>query len=513
MSLDGALSIATGGLANVNRQLALVSQNVANASTPGYAAEIGTQTSVTADGQGLGVHTGPAIRNLDTALQAELFSQNATVAGLQTRQTALASIDAAQGTPGQGGDLASLLGNLQDQFSNLLTDPSSAPQQSQVVGAANTLAQGINALSDAYTTQRQTAQDNIVTEVAALNQALGTIGGISNRIVALKASGQSTADLENQRDAALADLSQLVDIKVLGQPNGDMLIATSAGLVLPIHGAPNPVATVGANVQPGTYYPGGGINAITIGANDVTGQLRGGRIGANIALRDTTLPTDRAELDEFAQNLASRFDAQGLTLFTDPTGAVPQGAPPPVQNGYVGFASTIQVNAAVQGDPSLVRDGTHAVVGSPFGPSAFVPNPPGGPAGFTTMIQRVLSYTLGPVAQPGVAQPVSNTKGLGPAPAGQAGTLNAPYVAPTTVGQLVATMLASQAQASAATTTQVDTEQAVQTALASKLSAQSGVNMDTEMAHMIQLQNAYGANARVMSTVQAMWTQLLQAIR
>jgi len=39
------------------------------------------------------------------------------------------------------------------------------------------------------------------------------------------------------------------------------------------------------------------------------------------------------------------------------------------------------------------------------------------------------------------------------------------------------------------------------------------VNMDTEMAHMIQLQNAYGANARVMSTVQAMWTQLLQAIR
>src|ERR1700688_458295 len=98
MSLDGALSIATGGLANVNRQMALVSQNVANASTPGYAAEVGTQTSLTADGVGLGVHSGPAIRNLDTALQTELFSQNATVAGLQTRQTALTSIDAAQGT-------------------------------------------------------------------------------------------------------------------------------------------------------------------------------------------------------------------------------------------------------------------------------------------------------------------------------------------------------------------------------------------------------------------------------
>ena len=95
----------------------------------------------------------------------EVFSQNATVAGLQTRQTALQAIDAVQGTPGQGTDIASLLGNLQDQFSTLLNDPDNQPQQSQVVSAATTLAQGINALSDAYTTQRQTAQDNIVTEV------------------------------------------------------------------------------------------------------------------------------------------------------------------------------------------------------------------------------------------------------------------------------------------------------------------------------------------------------------
>src|ERR1700704_1130702 len=197
MSLDGALSIATGGLANVNRRMAVVSQNVANAGTPGYAAEIATQRSLTADGVGLGVRSGPAIRNLDTMLQAEVFSQNATVAGLHTRQTALQSIDAAQGTPGQGDDIASLLGKLQDQFSTLLNDPASAPQQSQVVWATTTLAQGINTLSDAYTTQRQTAQDNIGTELATLNTTLGTIGGLSNKIVTLKASGQSTADLEN----------------------------------------------------------------------------------------------------------------------------------------------------------------------------------------------------------------------------------------------------------------------------------------------------------------------------
>jgi flagellar hook-associated protein 1 FlgK len=493
MNLDSALSIATGGLANVNRQLAVVSQNVANAGTPGYAAEIGTQWSLTADGQGLGVHSGPAIRNLDTMLQAELFSQNGTVAGLQTRQAALQAIDAVQGTPGQGNDIASLLGKLQDQFSTLLTNPDSAPQQGQTVSAATALVQGIHALSDAYTRQRQTAEDNIASEVSSLNTTLAGIGKLSDKIIALKATGQSTADLENQRDAALADLSQLADIKVLEQSNGDLLVATRAGLVLPIHGAADPFSVAGANVQPQAYYPNGGISGVMLGGTDVTGQLQGGQIGANIALRDTTFPTWQAELDEFAQNLASRFASQGLALFTDPAGSVPAGGGVPVQNGYVGFAGTIQVNAAVQSDPSLVRDGTVA--------------PPTGLAGYTGVIQNVLSYTFGPDQAPGVAQPVSNTSGLGPT-----GSLDAPYTAPASIGGIAATLLAAQAQESAAASTQADTEQAVQSTLASKLSSQSGVNMDAEMSHMIQLQNAYAANARIIAAVQSMWTQLLQAV-
>src|SRR5579863_9401988 len=116
--------------------MAVVSQNVANASTPGYSVETSTQQSVSADGKGLGVHIGPTILTVNAAMQAELNSQNATVAALQTRQTALQAIDAVQGTPGQGGDIASLLGDLQNQFSALLNDPSDPTQQSQVVATA-----------------------------------------------------------------------------------------------------------------------------------------------------------------------------------------------------------------------------------------------------------------------------------------------------------------------------------------------------------------------------------------
>jgi flagellar hook-associated protein 1 FlgK len=164
------------------------------------------------------------------------------------------------------------------------------------------------------------------------------------------------------------------------------------------------------------------------------------------------------------------------------------------------------VNAAIQKQPSLLRDGTHAV-GNPGDPNYFAPNPPNGPAGFTTMISRVLNYTFGSASPGGVSWP-SNTNQLGPS-----GTLSAPYTAPATLSAIASTVLASQAQESAATNNQSDTEQSVQTMLAGKLSAQSGVNMDAEMSHMIQLQNAYAANARIISTLQAMWSQLLEAVR
>lgn len=453
MNLDGALKIAAGGLANINRQMAVISQNVANASTPGYAVEHGTQQSLTADGQGLGVHSGPVVRTIDTALQAELFTQNATVAGLQTRQSALQAIDAVSGTPGQGGDIASMLGDLQDQFSTLLNSPGNQAQQARVVTTAGALARGINALSTSYTAQRQTAQDSIVADITTVNDTLATLGDLSSKIVALKAGGQSTADLENQRDGALGTLSQLVDVKVLEQPNGDILVTTTGGLSLPIRGVTNPLSINGANMQPGGSAP-----AIKLAGVNVTSQLRGGQIGANIALRDTTLPAYQASLDDLALKLANGFDGQGLTLFTNPDGTVPAGS--------VGFAASVQVNPVVQADPTKVRDGTAM--------------PPTGLAGYTGTIQSVLSHTFG----------------------------DAP-----TLGSAAAALVASQAQDSASTTNQLATEQAVQTTWSNKLAAGSGVNMDTEMSTMIQLQNAYGANARVIAAVQAMWTQLLNSVQ
>jgi flagellar hook-associated protein 1 FlgK len=56
-----------------------------------------------------------------------------------------------------------------------------------------------------------------------------------------------------------------------------------------------------------------------------------------------------------------------------------------------------------------------------------------------------------------------------------------------------------------------DGQSVVVSTLQNKMSSTSGVDIDTEMANLMALQNAYSANARVMSTVNTMYQSLLQA--
>src|ERR1700738_1730488 len=105
MSLDGALSIAISGLANINAGLGVISNNVANANTPDYSAETANQSAIAAGSRSLGVHTEATTRAVDLALQQSAFHQDTAVATLITTTTSLQTIDALQGTPGQGNDL------------------------------------------------------------------------------------------------------------------------------------------------------------------------------------------------------------------------------------------------------------------------------------------------------------------------------------------------------------------------------------------------------------------------
>lgn len=89
------------------------------------------------------------------------------------------------------------------------------------------------------------------------------------------------------------------------------------------------------------------------------------------------------------------------------------------------------------------------------------------------------------------------------------GSTGAPFT-----GNLLSFMrqFVSQQSAAASSAKQLaDGQNVVLNTLDKKMSDASGVNMDDEMAHLLALQNAYSANARVMSTVNELYKSLMQA--
>jgi flagellar hook-associated protein 1 FlgK len=237
MSLNASISIAAQSLANINLGFAIISQNVANASTPGYRAEQQTEATLDAGGVGMGVTSGPTQVASSPALQAQLYQQNAAASNASTTSSALQNLQPVLGTVGQGSDLGSLLTNLQSGFSTLLNDPSSQTQQLAVVNTAQSVAQQVNAMSTAYGQARQAAQDGLASNVTALNTTLARVGALNSQIVALTAQGGSSADLQNQRNQALTTISGLVSANFVAQSDGAMEVFTKGGAQLPTDGS------------------------------------------------------------------------------------------------------------------------------------------------------------------------------------------------------------------------------------------------------------------------------------
>lgn len=507
MSLDLALNIARSGLAAVQRGLAQGAQNVANAETAGYTRKTAIQESLVLDGQPSGLRTAEAQRDVDAALVARLDASRAEAAGAAAREDMLSGVEAAHGSAEGGDGLADALARLRNGLLALRGAPADTGKQMAALEGARGVAEGLNRLSHAIGAARQRAQDGIAQEVASANAALREIAGLTLKI---KTGGDGAlAALEDQRDLAIARLSENLEVRAVRQPGGDLLIVARGGVVLPLDPDRDALAAPGATVAPDKSFASGTLPGVALNGIDVTGQIGGGRLGEFIALRDSTLPRFQAEADVLAATAAGRLDAQGLRLFTDADGAtVPNPAGAYAGGAQVGFAGRIRLNPAVEANPATLRDGTHAVPASAGGPTAFAPNSAGGPAGFTTLLDRVLDHGLGAEAAAGAPWPAIRTTGLGPD-----GTLASPFSAPPGLEGYAARIAAAQTGDRAAATEARAQAEGLRGVLQDRFGQRSGVDPDAEMAAMVQLQNAYAANARVLGTVQSMWDSLLSAVR
>lgn len=251
------------------------------------------------------------------------------------------------------------------------------------------------------------------------------------------------------------------------------IVALGAGGTLPAQpaNATNPI--VGVN--------------LSAGMSSVVSQLNAA-LGTNLQFSNPS-GTVLQVLNNGAGNVVNSLSATStvtslqsgsaqLPLFTDDgqpiTGAITAGG-----SQTTGLAGAIQVNPALVASPSaLIAYAANTASGDPTRPNFLL----------NQITNAVLTY--------------SPTTGLG--------TSTTPYSG--TLSQYMSAFVSQQSQAANAATNLQQGQDTVLTALQQRFNDQSGVNIDTEMSNLIALQNAYGANARVMSTVQQMMSTLMQVL-
>jgi flagellar hook-associated protein 1 FlgK len=499
MTISSALSIISSAFGSTAAQSNVIASNISNVDTPGYVREVANQ--VTNDYGGSEVIS--VSRQADAALLEQLnasTSESAAQSAISTGLTALAqtiddsaSTSSAAGATQNGNSPYAMIGNLQSALGAYEAQPSSAAAAAAVVTAAQNLAGSLNAGAAAVSQVQEQADQGIATSVSQINSLLPQFAQANTAVVAGQASGADTSRAQDQRESILTQLSQQIGISTTTNSNGSMSIYTDSGVTL-FQDAPQTVSFTPTT----TFVSGVSGNAVTVGGVPITGAtapmaIHSGALAGYVQLRDSVAPQYGAQLDQIAGGLVNAFAESDQSnpptlpplpgLFTAPgLTAVP------TPSSFTGLAAQIEVNSNVDpaagGNLNLLRDGGISDPGNP----AYTYNATAA-ASFTGRVQGMISA-------------LAATQSFA-APAGIGSSASVASYASDSVSWLQGQNQSANDAAS------------YQSSLVSQASAAlsnaTGVNLDTEMTNMLNIENSYTSAAKLLTTVQDMFSALMNA--
>ncbi|MBQ9235352.1 MAG: flagellar hook-associated protein FlgK [Alphaproteobacteria bacterium] len=310
MALLNSISSSLSGMKVAQAQLEIVSNNIANVDTIGYTRKTASQAAVVVAGQTMGVTMENARRNVDEGLLKNYLSSNALSSSLSSQYNYLTRMDNLMGRTADGNSLAANVGNLQSALETFSTTVSSAASRYSLLTAASELTAKLNYTAANIQTLRGDADREISDAVSNINSLLHSIDSLNVDIVKYTVLNRDgVANLKDQRDNALRELSGYLDITYYTRDTGAAVIQTTSGITLLDTQVYELSHTALAQVGSDNSYDSGNIQGIFVDGKDITASISGGSIGGLIDIRDNQLPSFQSQLDELAQNLYSALNA------------------------------------------------------------------------------------------------------------------------------------------------------------------------------------------------------------
>lgn len=478
-TISSAFNIMSSALNADQAALNVVSNNVANANTPGYTEELPTwqeNSPVMINGRsyGTGVTETGSTTHRDRVLEQRLNQQQQQAAASTKRLEALNTLETLF-TPDSGssgstaGDISSDMTSFFSSFTALEANPTDNALRQQVLSTAKTMAGDISNASNAMSSQQQ-ALDQEASGVASQVNALTTSLAQLNQEIESSPNPSSASTLEDQRQQDMTQLSQLIGINQVQTENNGLTITTTSGQTL-VSGNTSYQMTTGIV---------NGVTHFTVSGTDITTGLTsgGGALGGYLTARDQDIPAAQAALDQLAFGLSTEVNAQnkagldlngnaGTNIFYQPT-------------NVAGAAASMAVTMT---DPSLVAA---AATGQGTGDNT------------NAQAMANLATQADPPILNGLTLPNGSTL-----TAGQTLLNNQ---TPTNFFSGFVTSLGS-------TISQVQTENAAQTASVTQLQSQynslTAVNLNDEAAAMTTLERSYQSASQVFTILDTLMNSVL----
>ncbi|MGH1412434.1 MAG: flagellar hook-associated protein FlgK [Pelagimonas sp.] len=480
MSLTGALYNAFSGLQANARAASMVSTNISNATTESYGRR---ELALTPGAVGTtgGVRISGVIRHSDPVLVADRRVSDAQLAnsnGMYAHSKRLESLVGETGTPGA---LVERVTAFENALISAATNPASTQRLENVATAATSLTQSLNDLSYEIQQSRQAADTAISHQVQSLNEAMTRLDDLNENIIKANSTGSDSATLLDERARVLDSISEIVPLRVVERELGDIAVFTTSGATL-LDGSPQeigfePVNAIGASMS----LSAGDLNGLTVNGlavnSTANGMFAGGSLAAQFAIRDDVAVESQASLDAISRDLIERLGPAGpdTTLgATDPGLFTDSGAAFDPLNEE-GLAGRIQLNSLVapgSGSVWRLRDGLGAATQ--------------GEVGEGRLLQDITAALT--------ASTIPSSSSL-------------PSVSRSFVNHI-----SEFSSNIAGTRVRAENEQSFlmsQNTALSELELSKGVDTDQELQRLMQIEQQYSANAKVMSVVDDLMERLM----
>lgn len=325
MSLFTSLQVGNNSLIASQLALQVTGNNIANANTEGYIRQrivLNSAPSQQLGGLtlGLGVQVTAVVQQIDNFLEAQTRSASADLSDAQTREAAYVQLESLLGELNET-DLSSSLTRFFNSVQDVLNQPENLAVRNLASLQGATLADDIRRLGARARDVHDDLNTQIVKSADDINRLIGEVARLNIQIVSTEGGGASRSDavgLRDQRLSVLGELSSLLDVRALEQPDGSVTVV-AGNTYLVARGATRDVRVHQASED-------GFLRAeIRVADTDAPLEISSGKLAGLTSSRDEILAGFLNQLDGFAGTLAFEFNkvfssGQGLTGYGQLTG-------------------------------------------------------------------------------------------------------------------------------------------------------------------------------------------------